>query len=417
MSGTVQVQRSSVEEINFTKIFAIFWRQRKLIFFGTLAITLFAAALSFFIPKTYRSEAFYQLGNPERKIVKNMEGKDLIGFPITLYKKSTPEIFNSNRLYLFAKERRFFSEKDLKKVKANFQTAADIEKWITPVFAFSKEDLLKMAKLPNGGPNLVLGLSLCYETDSPQKALNFVRFFGEFIRDCLLHAVLYNYIKDEYIKVISELSENENAGIDLQFLILQNVKKMLDIKTILTKYPEAKKIDSGQVVSIQEGGFRFLTPITQLVGIESILADQRRELARLEREKEILHIRKEYFSKSNASLNQTDQCGEFIFSQLKAIKSDVFKNKDFSKGPTKVVFNNLNIDLQTFDLAFFTNCRFISGPTLPTRHIKPRKSAIIILTCFLSFFFFIVLALVLHWWQGNKKKIKSFDFNDQDLNS
>jgi hypothetical protein len=193
----------------------------------------------------------------------------------------------------------------------------------------------------------------------------------------------------------------------MQFNVLQNTKKMLDIKAILTKYPASAKIENRQLVSVQEGGSRFLSPVTQLVGIESALADQRRNLAELEREKDMLLIRREYFSKCNNSLNKLGRRGEMIFSQLKVIKSDVFKNKDFRMGTVKEVFNNLNIALQTFDLAFFTNCRFISGPTLPERHIAPRKSIIVIVACFLSFFFFVFLVLALHWWQSNKKAILS----------
>jgi len=414
MSETVQVQRANVEEIDFTAIFSILWRHWKLIFFGTLAATLLAAAISFFIPKTYRSEGFYQLGNPEKRIEINektpSEKESFIGIPIPLYKKSAPQFFNPNRLLLFASQEKLLSEKDLNIIKTNFQTERDINKWITPVFAYSKGDMRELAQMPKDESNSVLGLNLSYEADSPQKAYNHVRFFGQYVRDCLLYVSLYDYIKNEYSKTISGLSENENDIIDLQFKLLQNTKKMLDIKAILTKYPEAAKIESRQLVSVQEGGFRFLGPVTQLVGIESILADQRRNLAELEREKEKLIIQREYFLKCNDALNKIDRHGEMIFSQLKSIKVELFKNKDFNKGTVNEIFNDLSIYLQVFDLVFFTNCRFISGPTLPTQYIKPRKSVIVILACFLFFFFFIFLTLILHWWQSNKKEIKSLGY-------
>ncbi|MBN1364271.1 MAG: hypothetical protein JW976_05630 [Syntrophaceae bacterium] len=401
--------RSTVDEIDFTALFAILWRQRKLIAIGTLTATLLAAALSFFIPKTYRSEGFYQLGNPENKITNktDVQKENFVGIPIPLYKKSAPQFFNPNRLYFFAREGKSFSDEELNRIKAKFQKEGDINKWIIPIFAYSKGDMRELAQLPKDESNSVLGLSLSYEADSPQKTYKFVSFIGQYIRDCLLYVSSYDYVKDNYSKVISKLSKNENSIIDLQFNLLQNIKKMLDIKAILTKYPEAAKIENRQIVSVQEGGFRFLGPVTQLVGIESTLADQRRNLDALEREKEILIIQREYFSKCNDALKKFSKQGEIIFSQLKSIKREVFKNKDFSKGTVKEVFNNLNIDLQTFDLAFYTNCRFISGPTVPTRHIRPRKSVIVIITCFLSFFFFIVSTLILHWWQSNKKQILS----------
>ncbi|MCX6557890.1 MAG: Wzz/FepE/Etk N-terminal domain-containing protein [Candidatus Aminicenantes bacterium] len=395
MSETVPNQRLNVDEIDLTAIFAIFWRHWKLIFFGTLGVTLLAVALSFFIPKTYRSEGFYQLGNPTEKN---------IGISVPLFKKSAPQFSNPDRFYQYASMNKSCSKNDLAKIKKDFQTMAAINKWILPVYAIAKGDLASAKDESNS----VLGLSLSYEADSPQKAYNCVSFFGQYVRDCLLYVSLYEYIKDDYSKVISELSKNENNIIIAQFNVLQNTKKMLDIKAILTKYPASAMIENRQLVSVQEGGSRFLAPVTQLVGIESALADQRRTLAELEREKEKLLIQREYFSKCNDALNKLGRRGEMIFTQIKAIKCEVFKKKDFAIGTVKEVFNNLNIDLQTFDLAFFTNCRFISGPTLPERHIAPRKSIIVITTCFLSFFFFIVLTLVLHWWQSNKKRIKAF---------
>jgi LPS O-antigen subunit length determinant protein (WzzB/FepE family) len=435
-------KRMNVGEIDFIAIFAIFWRRRKLILFGTLAATLLAVALSFFIPKTYRSEGFYQLGNPENKITtrttrfyrqdnekkeiklnvdeENSQRNNVVGIPITLYKKSAPQFFNPTHLYLFASQKKAFSNQekefsfiDSNYIKTNFQNAANINAWIVPVFAFSKGDLRDLVQIPKDISNSVLGLNLSYEADSPQQAYNYVRFFGYYIRDCLLYVSLYDYIKNEYSKVISELSENENDIIDLQFNLQQNTRKMSDIKAILTKYPEAAKIENRQVVSVQEGGFRFLGPVTQLVGIESTLADQRQYFAELEREKEKLIIRREYFSKCNDALNKSSSQGGAIFSQLKSIKSTVFENKDFHKGTVKDVFNNLNIDLQVFDLAFFTNCRFISGPTFPDQHIKPQKRVIVASTCFLSFLFFIFLTLVWHLWQNNKKKIEALIFKEK----
>ena len=101
--------------------------------------------------------------------------------------------------------------------------------------------------------------------------------------------------------------------------------------------------------------------------------------------------------------------GESLFLLLQSIKAELFKDKDLSKDTVKEVFNNLSMDLQGFELAFFINCRFISGPTIPEMHIKPRISLIVIASCFSSFFFLIFLAFILYWLQSNKKTITSFN--------
>jgi LPS O-antigen subunit length determinant protein (WzzB/FepE family) len=96
-----------------------------------------------------------------------------------------------------------------------------------------------------------------------------------------------------------------------------------------------------------------------------------------------------------------------LFLLLKKIRDEVFTGKDLNKDEVKEVFNNLSIDLQIFDFTFFQNSRFISGPTIPTVPIKPRKSLIVVVSSLGSFFMLVILALILGWWQINKKAIMS----------
>ena len=163
---------------------------------------------------------------------------------------------------------------------SNFRTAEDIHKWIKPIYAFAKEDAREFSQLPQDDSNSVIGLNLAYEADSPENASAYVSFFGNYIRDCFLYVTLYNYVLHEYNNTMSEMNKNENDIIGVQFQLLQNTNKMKDIQAILINYPESSKIENRQLVSVQEGGARFLSPVTQLVGIESALADQRRDTGR-----------------------------------------------------------------------------------------------------------------------------------------
>jgi LPS O-antigen subunit length determinant protein (WzzB/FepE family) len=413
---TEKKQRANVDEIDLSAIFAILWKRRVLIVLGTLAMTLLAIGISFFIPKVYRSEGFYQLGHPKKTIIEVertttesekttkesqktiLKNKAIIGIPIPLYKKSSTQFFNPDRLQLFANQEKSFSAKELKNITGNFRIAADIIKWVKPVYAYSREDVREFAQVGKDEINSVIGLNLSYEADSPQKAYAYVRFFGKYIRDCLMYVSLYDYVMNEYSDIISGLNQNDNDIIDIKFKLLQNSKKMLDIKAILSKYPESAKIENRQLVSVQEGGSRFLAPVTQLVGIESTMAELNQQLTWLERERKELAIQREFFSQSNAAFNNLGKKGEMMFEKLKAIKSEMFKKMDFRLDTVKGVANKLSIDFQAFDLAFYTNCRFISGPTLPVQHIKPRKSIIVLVAFFLSAFFFLLLAFSLSWW-------------------
>jgi hypothetical protein len=359
----------------------------------------------------YRSEGFYQLGNPLFKIEdnkqSNMDKQKPLELSIPLYKGSSSDFFNPERLNTMAGKEKLFEEEGLKKLKNDLKTAADINKWIKPVYAFAKEDAREFSQLPKDESNAVLGLNLAYEADSPENAAAHVAFFGHYIRNCLLYVTLYNYIVRGYSFSEADLINNENEITILQFQLVQNTNKRKDIQAVLSTYPEAAKMESHQLVSVQEGGDRFLAPLTQLVGIESTLADMRRTLAQLERNREQLSVRAEYFARSFNELAKVGEHSDSLLLLLKSIKDEVFKNKDLGKDEIKEVFNTLSIDLQGFDFTLYQNTRFVSGPTIPTAHIKPRKSHIVIVASIGSFFFFVVFAFVVNWWQGNKKAIMS----------
>jgi LPS O-antigen subunit length determinant protein (WzzB/FepE family) len=418
MTETNPTEEAYDDEIDLRSIFAVLWKRRRLIIFGTLGATLLSIGISLILSKVYRSEGFFQLGNPTKKVAENEKSTTKktapivkkttpIGVPVPLYKSSSSQFFNPNRFQLIVSQDKSFGEEEIKKIKNNFRTAEDIHKWIKPVYAFAKEDTREFAQLPQDESNAVIGLNLSYEADSPEQAYTYVGFFGNYIRDCLLYVTLYNYIMDGYSNTVSQMDKKENDIINLKFELLQNNNKLIDIRAILSNYPESAKIENRQLVSIQEGGDRFLAPVTQLVGIESALADLRRDLAELERDKEKMAVRSEYFSNCYRELAKIGEKGESLLLLLKTMKDEVFKNKDLSKDEVKEVFNNLSIDLQTFDFIFYQNTRFISGPTIPTGHFKPRKSLIVIATFIGSFFFFLVLAFIVHWWQANKKAIMS----------
>ena len=71
MTETNSTEETYDDEIDLSSIVAVLWQRRKLIIFGTLGATLLSIGISFLIPRVYRSEGFYQLGNPTKKIVEN----------------------------------------------------------------------------------------------------------------------------------------------------------------------------------------------------------------------------------------------------------------------------------------------------------------------------------------------------------
>ncbi len=382
--------RENEDEIDLVSLFLIIWKRRKLIVFGTLGITLLAAIYSFMIPKSYLSTGFYQLGG---------------GMPNSGFKSNSTLFYDPDRLKTFASHEKIFTSWE--KINGSLNTSGDIKKLIKPIYAHSKEDTREIGAL-SSDKNTILGVELNYQAEHPKEAYDVVCFLGDYILNCLKYTGLFNYIDNGYNNADSELAKNDNGIIANQFQLLQYTNKAIDIQAIIKKYPESARIEDRQLVSIQEGGYHYLSPVTQLVGIESNLADVRRGLADLERSREKLMLYKEFFSNCMGMMEKADKNGDFMLSQLPIIKNDFFKNKDISKDSTREVFNSISIDIQGFERNNINN-RFISGPSIPEKHIKPNKRIIVMVTFFASFFLLVMMTFILEWWQKNKGIIQTFN--------
>jgi len=182
------------------------------------------------------------------------------------------------------------------------------------------------------------------------------------------------------------------------------MKKRKYIQSIYSKYPESSRIDNRQVVSVEKKGYRYLPPITQLVGIESKIADIKEKLETFKRERQKAEINYEFFSIMKEFIEKNES-GEDTFRKILNLKEEFFKNKDLTIDTVKEVFNQLRIDIENFNTLFYEEMRFISEPSLPQKPIKPKKPVIVIAGFFIGFFLFIFLAFAVEFWTKNKKSI------------
>ena len=222
------------DEIDLSALVAIPWRRRRLIGLGTLAVTLLAVVYSLLVPRVYLSDGFYQLGNPRARQPAKVQREprdadtspsenqlavipiDRIGIPIPLFKTSATQFSNPNRLLLYAGQDAAFADRDLQEVKRAFRTAADIHKWISPVYAYARDDAREFVASAQV-ENAALGLNLSYEAASPETAALYVGLLGRYVRDCLIYVTLFTYVMDEQSRAASELGANEIETLDTRF--------------------------------------------------------------------------------------------------------------------------------------------------------------------------------------------------------
>lgn len=424
------------DEIDLIQLVKVLVKRKWVIIGGTLAITLAALVISFLLPRAYQSNAFFRLSSGVdvdmeelRKIQdkirediqanlldnltlqntmlldETLEDTRLIMQNVSIpdYKKYFTQFTNPFQFMHFMEEKKKSGDKSMKALKSTFLASEDIEQLIEPVYAYSKKDLKELTQNPKESKNFVLGVQLTAEGESPEKAQAFTKLIGEFIKDCILYEKLGDYIGTQLNKSQTEFKKYENFTIKDDFKLEQLKLKRAHIEQLLKAYPESKEMVSRELYSLENNGQRYLSPVAQLVGIESHIADINENLAQNLRNKQSLELRLDFFSKAKDMIT-TERFGRALLDQLEKLKDSFLIEKNLSNDVVRQVKNELGIDLDNF-MNLNEEMQFISGPTLSHTAVKPKKMLITAIGFVLGLVLCVFLVFVVDWWGANKQKI------------
>jgi len=378
---------SQQDQIEFSTIVKILYNQKWLIILGTGILVVLAILLTFFLPHIFQSRGFYQLqdvSTPQYKTYSSLF--------------SNAQHFN-RFLDHYRKKNEIEANVELKVVSGTEELAS----YFTPVFAYTADDLRQLAQLGKDKDNFVVGVNVTGEGISPDSAHLFASILGEYIADCILYGIVSEFITTGYHNSEIRSKTVENTIIENEFKLQQLQDKLEDIKELSSKYPQSRSVSSKEFISIEPGGYRYLSPITQMVGIESELADIRQLLSENHRSNELLEIRLEFFRAARVILNEVE-FGTSLLQQCQQVKTEMFDGKDINRDTVREVFNDLSIEFDKF-VALRERMIFVSGPTKPERISYPKKIFIVVMSALFALCFFIVLAFILEWWRKNRQAI------------
>jgi LPS O-antigen subunit length determinant protein (WzzB/FepE family) len=388
------------------KVFRILFKRRVLIIGGTCLITALAIVISLVLPKLYRSEGFYLLS--EETVRKEKAESEFTPFLTLPEFKSFSRLFADVEIFNAYLKTVKPGPDDLTVLRTKIRNPVDLSQLISPLYAYSREEIREGAPIRPEQANYILGIIISYEDSSPEKARQIVRRLGGYVRNCVIYGRLHNYINSHYSTARVNSRTLENNIISRRFQLDQLMEKRKQIQLIRSKYPQSTQLEERQVVSMEPEGYRYLSPVAQLVGIESKIADIQEEISTFERERKKEAFFFDFFAKLKTFLGTT-QTGERVFQELTELLDQVLKTQDLSLDPFKEAFNGLTIDAENHR-DFFESClRFVSDPSLPARAIKPKKLSIVLGAFLISLFVFSVIAFLLEFYRTNRELIVKKD--------
>ncbi len=388
----IGTNRIEDDEMDMAEFFGVLWKRKWLVILGTAAVTVLAIAIVLLLPRTYRADGFLQLSGATEK------------FGVPEYKGYVTAFSNVQRFIGFAESKGYLDARELKKLKKRMKEPKDLIRWFDPVYAFTRDDTRELGRISKDDTNYLVGLKVFYESFSPSSSAHYVTAIGDFIKDVILLNRITAYIVSNHDQAAEELLKNENSIYSENFGMSQLENKKDVIKAMLKEYPESARGEIRQVISVENTGYRYLSPTAQLVGIESNIADIREKITGYQRKKEKASLKLEIFLQMKETILRC-RFGDQGLGEVSRMREEFFRKHGLTSELNKEVFNDITLDMVALRNIFSEVIVFAGTPQIPKGPVGPKRKVIVAVSCVVSFFFFFLGVFVADWWDKNRKRV------------
>ena len=287
--------------------------------------------------------------------------------------------------------------------KPVFENKSAIEKIIKPEFSSVSD---KEAK------------SLGVKVDATEKAylmgftlrLESAKLLGEMPLTILCDYIQNTIIQQDFEEILRVLQDQSNLSLielrntDIRsnFEIQQEELKADTLRKQIAKNSGSVGFDNRQLVSIEKGTERYLSPESQLVAAEILISDMRIQALERKRDLEMIQIKAKYYDLLHEGFKKSTNGRDFIFDLKKSLDL-FFVDKDKKTEYVELVFNELDIQRQRWSLAYTKEMRFAAEPSA-YKESRPSKPVGLLLGLMAGGMGGCFFALFLSWWKKDSIK-------------
>lgn len=275
---------------------------------------------------------------------------------------------------------------------------------VKPVLPYSKEDLKFLMDLKNPVDASLLGFSISFASDTPQEAAARVKLMGDYLRDAMLRQALIENIHSLAGDAREQKQKLDNQLIAKRLELDEATNKLNALKAIAARYPETSRFESRQLLTSDTDGSRYLSPVMQLVGVESNLADLHIDISSLERDIAQNALRLKFYSGAE-KLSSSVNSGEEMLGAFRHLQATTFKDTNLNDDQAREVINQISLLAESLETKHISNTRFISGPTVPDRRLGPSRAVLLILSLLCGVAIAVVTLLALDVVLGRKTRL------------
>lgn len=155
---------------------------------------------------------------------------------------------------------------------------------LVPVYGSTRSDLRELGESAKPQENAVLGARIAYASRDRERAKSVVALVGEFVGESAFQSIVQDVVSARAREHETSRLLAQNQLVSARFTISQLESRGRTLEKLRAAHPELARGAPQQVVSVAEGGARYLSPTAQIVGVESTLAEYRERVAFADRQ-------------------------------------------------------------------------------------------------------------------------------------
>ena len=417
-------------------------KRKWLVVLGIPGFTVFALLLSLILPKTYRSEGFFQFSEPSREqtnvlfstasrllesshlmvfsqlkelgmleMLKDLkleisEPMNFFVFSLQDFKKYSSGFRNYQAFFDFVKRNKLLDPTEYEYLRGHIKASRQLGKLVQEIYALSRDDMKNVGQTLMQEKNYIVGVELEMEAPQPKMAQRCLAVLGRFIGFNIFYEKINEYMAANLNEFTSLAAKYDNYILNNQVVRQQLFKKRESLQALYKKYPGTASTAAWQIMGTKDNSERYLTLASQIIGVESQIIELEQLLESFKIEKRKSEFYSAFLNELKNIVGKRHTNGDQLFKEITALKENFFNKENVDDPEARGVRNSIAIDLEKFNTLFYKTLRFISGPSLPEFPEWPRKAIFIIFGFFLGALIFISTALILEFWSKNKGLIK-----------
>lgn len=375
---------------------------------GALAAVALAAALiaagTFVFLASHRAEGTYTVGSLEVDEKKVPPLRYQRGIPPQDFKTIAPR-FDTAAFHAFAKRVPDIDPEAARRLERALANEERRRTLLAPVYGTTRGDLRELGDAGKSVENAVLGIRISHGARERDLALRVVALAGDFIGDTVLRAAVRDVMQMRAREAEAQGLLAENTLIKTRFAASLLEEKGRSLEKLRDAFPELARSAPQQVISIVEGGQRYLAPSTQVVGVESTIADYRERISTSERTMRKGALQSAYYLRVLKLLDDP-MTAATLLEKLPQVIAAAFPSGDDPDGIAAEGRNEALIELGAMDTLRTRGLQFVVPPAIVER--EPTQVAAIGLMTLLAILgggALLILAQV--WWRSNRHTIGS----------